>query len=377
MPKQVDKTVDVAASGGAWPHDPLLWPFAAANMALAAYGWWLDRSAESGRPDDAEGLPWTTPNTVMLELPCMRLRDFSRAHEAPPVLICAPYALHDALVADFAAGHSLVEALQRGGLDRLYLTDWRSASPEMRDLSIDHYLADLNVAVDEIGPPVDLVGLCQGGWLSLIYAARFPKKVRRLVLVGTPVDVSVASDLSRLVAEAPLAAFEGLVSSGGGLVRGDHMLRFWSRLPSIDKTLQQDVGEDTAAALRDRFQRWHGRTLDLPGSYYLEVVNWIFRENRLARGCFVALGREIHLEELKLPTFLLAGEDDEVVPAAQALATANLLGTPSPLIESASAPSSHLGLFMGGETLVSCWPRIARWLRSDLPRLRTQAVASA
>ncbi|MEQ6411013.1 alpha/beta hydrolase, partial [Salmonella enterica subsp. enterica serovar Enteritidis] len=50
---------------------------------------------------------------------------------------------------------------------------------------------DLNVAVDTIGPPVDLAGLCQGGWLSLLYAARFPDKVRRLVLAGSPVDVSV------------------------------------------------------------------------------------------------------------------------------------------------------------------------------------------
>ncbi len=33
-------------------------------------------------------------------------------------------------------------------------------------LSIDNYLADLNVAIDGIGAPVDLVGLCQGGWLS-------------------------------------------------------------------------------------------------------------------------------------------------------------------------------------------------------------------
>jgi len=47
----------------------------------------------------------------------------------------------------------------------------------MRFFSIDTYVADLNVAVDELGGTVNLVGLCQGGWLSLIYAARFPAKV--------------------------------------------------------------------------------------------------------------------------------------------------------------------------------------------------------
>ena len=49
---------------------------------------------------------------------------------------------------------------------------------ETRLNTIDTQLAALNVAVDDTGPPVDLIGLCQGGWLSLVYAARFPTKVR-------------------------------------------------------------------------------------------------------------------------------------------------------------------------------------------------------
>src|SRR6267142_2217246 len=90
-------------------------------------------------------------------------------------------ALHGAVVADLAAGHSLVAALRGAGIERLFMVDWRSASAEMRFLGIDDYLADLNVLVDHLGGLVDLVGLCQGGWLSLVYAGRFPAKVRKLV----------------------------------------------------------------------------------------------------------------------------------------------------------------------------------------------------
>ncbi|MGL1080456.1 hypothetical protein ACSTLI_23180, partial [Vibrio parahaemolyticus] len=85
--------------------------------------------------------------------------DFSSAVEGPPLLVCAPYALHRAKLADLAHGHSLMAALQEAGTARLYLTDWRSATPEMRYFSIDTFLSDLNVAVDTIGPPVDLAGL--------------------------------------------------------------------------------------------------------------------------------------------------------------------------------------------------------------------------
>lgn len=352
--------------GGPVPDDPLLWPFAAARLAMDACLWWLERDP----PEQGDSwLPWTTPNAVTLELATMRLRDCSRTRSGQPALVCAPYALHRALIADFAPDHSVVQSLQGGGIDRVYLTDWRSAAPDMRYLSIDSYLSDLNVAIDEIGAPVDLIGLCQGGWLSLLYAARFPAKVRRLVLAGAPVDLSIESHLSQLVRNAPEAVYDQLVARGGGNVSGEEMLRFWSKAPSredIAAALQKDLGDEEGAALLARFDRWNAETLNLPGRYYLEIVNWIFRENRIAAGRFNALGGAIDLKSVKAPLFLLAGLDDDVVPASQALATAGLVGTPPAFVAAASEPSDHLGLFMGARTNAYAWPRIAEWLRDDL-----------
>jgi len=353
--------------GAAWPQDPMLWPYAATKFAVDTMFWWIDRSAERAPAEDAPPLPWTTPNKVALELCTMRLRDFSRAKRGQPLLICGPYALHSTLIADFAAGHSIIERLQQSAIDRIFLTDWRSASPDMRYLSIDQYLADLNVAVDEIGAPIDLIGLCQGGWLSLVYAARFPEKVRRLVLAGAPVNASVDSGLVRLVGSAPQAAFEGIVESGGGIVKGAHILRFWSRASDTALVLQRSLSPEVATdqELHERFVRWHDETVDLPGTYYLQVVNWIYRENRITNGTFVALGRTVRLADVKIPVFLLAGSDDEIVPAVQAMATASSLGTQASLIERAVVPSSHLGLYLGSRTLAVTWPRIAGWLQAD------------
>jgi poly(3-hydroxyalkanoate) synthetase len=364
---------------GVWPDDPMLWPFAATRLAMDACLWWMDRETDEFDHRDRSALAWSTPNRIALDLATFRLRDFSRKEAGPPALICAPYALHRALIADFAPHHSIVEALQRGGADRLFLTDWRSATSDMRHLSIDNYLADLNVAVDEIGPPLDLIGLCQGGWMSLLYAARFPEKVRRLVLVGAPVDVSVESELSHMVAHAATGAFEGLVTSGGGLVRGADLIRLWRANPDMETVLQRSLPLEDADAqgLRERFARWHSETLDLPGVFYLEAVEKIFKENRLAKGTFVALGRELRLSKLTMPVFLLAGSDDEIVPQAQAMATASLLGTPPASIASEVAPCTHLGLFIGATTLSVAWPRIARWLRRDDPAQISRRSASA
>ena len=242
-------------AGADWAQQVWLWPLEATRLALHGYAQWFDdqKTAPSRAPDQ-EPLAWTTPNAVVLQLPSMRLREFSRGNSTqPPVLVCAPYALHGALIADFAPGHSLVEALQKDGVNRIYVPDWRSATPDMRYLSIDNYLADLNVAIDEIGAPVDLVGLCQGGWLSLVYAARFPGKVRRLVLAGAPVDVSTPSELSKMVAAVPQPAFEQMVQQGDGLVSGEHMLRFWNppfNQHDVEAVLQRNLGDGSDEARR-------------------------------------------------------------------------------------------------------------------------------
>jgi pimeloyl-ACP methyl ester carboxylesterase len=203
--------------------------------------------AHLAAPDEAEtAVPesrWTTANAVVLDLPTMRLRDFSAGAKGAACLVCAPFALHCANITDFATGHSLVEALRANGLARLRVTDWRSATPEMRFMSIDSYLADLNVAVDELGGKADLVGLCQGGWLALAYAARFPAKVRKLVLAGAPVDIAAGrSALSTLAADVPLSVFDALVEFGRGRMLGSRLLeQFGLRPPDADaigRTLQ-------------------------------------------------------------------------------------------------------------------------------------------
>src|SRR5262249_27722274 len=106
-------------------------------------------------------------------------------------------------------------------------------------------------------------------------------------------------------------------------------------------------------------------------------VQKIFRENRLANGSFVALGRELQLAKLTAPVFLLAGGNDEIVPPAQAMATASLLGTPPALIASEVVPSTHLGLFVGAQTLSPTLPLIAKWRSSEGSAKITSRAASA
>jgi poly(3-hydroxyalkanoate) synthetase len=321
---------------------------------------------------------WTTPNRIALELSAVRLRDFSTEADGTPTLLCAPYALHGASVVDFAPGHSLVGALMKAGRKRVFVTDWRSATADMRLFSIDTYLAELNVLVDHLGGRADLVGLCQGGWMALAYAARFPGKVRKLVLAGAPIDLAAGvSGLSRLAKDMPLAIFQDLVHLGDGRVPGQRVLQFWGpKTPERDAIgqLLQLPDSSEASSLEARFRDWYAWTVDLPGTYYLQVVEWLFKENQLAAGRFVALGQRIDLSSVRIPMYLLAGRDDEIVAPAQLFATKHLVGGPKQQIRSEVAETGHLGLFMGRNVLTDTWTRIACWLAEPVANVRPHTV---
>jgi len=359
--------------GGQFPYSAFFWPaLAAASAGEVASSWaalFLGFSGDAdGRqtPQEPEG---ATPGRIALELQAVRLRDFTVDQSGVPTLLCTPLALHGAAIADLAAGHSLVAALRDAGIGRLFMTDWRSASAEMRFLGIDEYLEDLNVLVDHVGGLVDLIGLCQGGWLSLVYAGRFPAKVRKLVMAGAPVDIAARqSRLSAMAEATPLVMFQSLVNLGDGRVIGRNIEKFWGNdtdANGIRESLQtlQPIGSTEFTQLEAVFRNWNSWTIDLPGAYYLEVIEKLYRRNELATGSLVALGQKIDLSRLRLPMFLLAGSADEVVAPEQLLAVERLVGTPPEYIRHEVAPCNHLGLFMGRRTLEENWPKIVRWMR--------------
>ena len=318
---------------------------------------------------------WITANELVVELASVRLRRFGQSEKRRPILVCAPFALHAATLTDIATGHSLVQALKAATQRPVYVTDWRSADPEMGSRTIDDYLADLNVLIDEVGGGVDLVGLCQGGWMGLVYTARFPHKVHKLVLAGAPVDIAAAeSELTQLARSTPIGVFKELVALGAGRILGHHLVRCWVPqsldIAAINAILQLEDGTESDALqhLAARFREWYGWTMDLPGCYYLQVVERIYLNNEIPSGRFVALGHRIDLSSVQVPIFVLAARDDRVVAPAQAFAVEHLVGTPPAAIACAASSCDHLGLFMGRQTLGNEWLKIGRWLaESDVP----------
>jgi len=356
---------------------PLFWPLAAgaeiaeAELKLTARN--IKFLAEAEKIDFGLHPQFATENHVVLDLRTMKLRDFSLpGASGVPTIVDAPYAGHTSTAADFGKDQSLVGTLRANGCQRILLTDWKPATIDMKDLDVDTYLAEINVVVDDLGGLANLVGLCQGGWMSAMYAARFPAKVNSLVLAGSPIDTSAGNGPAReLAMKIPMPFFEELVALGDGLLPGRFMLAAYKNMDPVQHYLKKYVDLykhiDDAEYLRqqERFASWYESPIDLPGRVYLQVVDRLFKQNQLVRGEFVALGKKLSLGDVRCPAYLLAGNEDDITPWEQVFNAEGYLGTPKDQIVKTLAPGGHIGLFMGHQALAEDWPKIGAWIAAN------------
>jgi poly(3-hydroxyalkanoate) synthetase len=351
---------------------PAFWPMAMATAMIEEgtelYAKNLKFIEEEIKIHDELRPALATPNQVRLDLRTMALRDYGKPGGIP-TLVDAPHAGHTAMIADYCDGQSLVQTLLVNGIGHVVLTDWKSATEDMKDLDIDSCLAEVTVAIDDLGGRVNLVGLCQGGWVSAMIAARFPGKVKPLVLAGAPIDTDAGNGpIKRMAHESPTSFYEELVGLGNGLMKGKFMLQGWKNMHPEQHYIQdqfdlyENIDDPAYLSKEETFNSWYENPIDLPGRWYLQAITQIFKENRLAKGEFVGLGRKLNLRNITCPVYLLAGAADDITTPEQVLDAAKYIGTPKDQIAQETVPGGHIGLFMGARTLKEHWPGIARWI---------------
>jgi len=94
---------------------------------------------------------------------------------------------------------------------------------------------------------------------------------------------------------------------------------------------------------------WYENPIDLPGRWYLQVITQLFKENRLAKGQFIGLGRPLDLRNITCPLYLLAGAGDDITTPEQVLGAKNYVRTPKEYVVEKTVPAATLG---------SSWERV-------------------
>jgi len=186
--------------------------------------------------------------------------------------------------------------------------------------------------------------------------------------VGAPIDLAATeSRITRALSAFTPAVIEQFIEINGGMVSARMSLAMWVDGLAEEYNAATALQADGDADLMRKFDAWKTRAVDLPGVFFRQTTEWLFRENRLAQDRFPALGRLAGLSSISSPTFILAAADDEVVALAQA--TAMKSANVSVRVE----PGRHLSLFMGRQTLAGAWSDIARWLKEGVRTSRRAA----
>ncbi len=313
---------------------------------------------------------WTTANTVKLDLVNTTLRQFSKGTSGEAILIIPPQAGHHATIADYGEGQSLVQACSCGGANSVYVAEWKSATPDRRDETIDDFIMSMRQCIKAIGTKVTLIGLCQGGWQSAIYTALFPEDVENLILAGAPIDFH-ASRYSKIAMYAkfyPMSFYQSLVAAGNGLLDGKFLLTGFKMLNPVERFYGDYANlylnaHDPAYMKRSRkFRKWYEFTQNLPGAFYLQIVKDLFKENRLVKGQVKILGRTVNLKKIKQPLFLIAGDKDDITPEDQLFNMERYVGSKN--ITKLIVPAGHIGIFMGKKIIEEYWPGILNAVRT-------------
>ena len=285
---------------------------------------------------------------------------------APPLLIV--YALvNRPYMMDLQPDRSLIRRLLELGLD-IYLIDWGypDAADRYIDLHdyIDGYIDRCVSAVLEQHrlPALNLLGVCQGGSLSLCYTALHPERVRNLITMVTPVDFHTPENL--LAKWVRALDLDALVDAHG-VVPGDLLNAAYVSLMPF-RLLQQkyvnlvDLQDQSQADNFMRMEKWIFDSPAQAGEAFRQFGRWFFQENRLALGTLAIGSRPVDLKRIVQPVLNIYGKQDHLVPPSASTALERLVGTTDYMALGLDA--GHIGMYVSSRAQRELPQAIAYWL---------------
>lgn len=284
-------------------------------------------------------------------------------------LVNRPYIL------DIKPDRSFIKGLIEQGLT-VYLVDWGYPDEAESKHNLESYiLGYIDDCVDAVREDlqqkkVHLLGVCQGGTLSLCYTALQQQKVHSLTLMVTPVDFQAGDNL--LAKCVKYVDIDELVHVLGN-VPGPYLdIALQSLKPlsnSMNKYLKfvSSMSEDaTAADILENFslmEQWLLDRPDQPGEFMREFVKSFYQSNSLIKGDFFIGSRQVDLQKVVVPIHNIYATRDHIVPkeSSQALASA----VASKVYLETEISTGHIGIFVSASALKKAPKAVANWIQEQ------------
>ena len=311
-----------------------------------------------------------TPKTVVYSEDKLKLFHFNRDKKAEiktPVLIV--YALVNTWkMMDLQPDRSYIKNLLDGGCD-VYLIDWGFPTKADRFISMEDYVNTyINNCVDMIRKKhgiqkINIMSICQGGTLSLIYTALHQEKVKNLVTLVTPVDFSTNDGL--LFRWSKDMDFDKLVESNDGLIPGDFLNQGFEMLKPMMKFQKQQsmmsMMDDKDKLLNFlRMEKWINESPAQTGECFRQFMKDCYQGNKLIKGELEIGGKKVDLKNITCPIMNIYATDDHLVPPTATIPLNDNVGSKDK--ELYSFKGGHIGVFVGSKSQKELAPAVLNWL---------------
>lgn len=324
---------------------------------------------------------------VALSLPFGDLLHFRKDIDAPQprVLIVAPLSGHFATLLSDTVRTMLQD-------HDVYITDWKNARDVPLGLGrfgFEDYVDYLIQMLEHLGAGAHVVAVCQPCVQAVVATAvmsedKNPATPASLTLMAGPIDCRVnPTTVNDLATENSLDWFKQnmihtvpfpLPGWGRRVYPGFvQVTAFMSMNPQrhIDahKNLYRHLvdGEEAEAERIKTFYDEYFAVLDLAADFYLETIEWVFQDMRLAKGELTHRGRLVDPSKIRRTALLtVEGERDDICSVGQTAAAHDLITDLRPHLRHHYLQPSvgHYGVFSGRRWQNFIYPQVKQVILS-------------
>ena len=315
---------------------------------------------------------------------------------APRPLVIVPPCINKFYILDLQPENSFVRFAAEQG-HTVFLVSWRNPDASGGHLTWDDYVEHgairaLAVAREIAGArQVNALGWCVGGTILstalAVLAARGDESVASLTLLTTMLDFREPGDLGVFIDEQGVRQREASIG-GGGIYPGSELGFVFQTLRANDLIWPNVINNYLKGKAPEAFDLlfWNADGTNLPGPMYAWYLRNMYLEDNLrVPGRLTVCGESVDLGSIRIPSYVLATQEDHIVPWRSAYQTTQLLGGHSQFVLGASghiagvinpAAKNKRSYWTGGpqgddpqawldgaaETPGSWWTHWAQWL---------------
>ena len=313
----------------------------------------------------------TSPKTEVYAEDKIRLFQYDRETPATvktPILIV--YALVNTYkMLDLQPDRSYIKSMLAAGFD-VYLIDWGYPSHTDKYLTIDDYVNGyINNCVDAVRKrsrtaKVNIISICQGGTLSIIYTALHQNKIKNLVTQVTPVDFQTNDAL--LFRWSKDMDFDKLVEGYHGLIPGEFLNEGFAQLKPMMKIQKHQAMIhmlDSKDKLENflRMEKWINDSPNQAGECFRQFMKDLYQKNLLVKNELVVGGKKVSLKNITCPVLNVYATEDHLVPPASSIPLCDNVGSKD--TETISFKGGHIGVFVGSKSQKELVPAVAEFLK--------------